>query len=134
MVIDDLNLCGEAIPQLAGYEAFKYLGEHKAPASAKTDQKPSLPRGLQDVRQEAHEGKWALAKFKVRVAQLDTPHIQKLHFAGKLDFLSQAAMPLIEIFCPMNPPPNYILDEATKIQHGAARRILGWPARRGAKR
>ena len=34
----------------------------------------------------------------------------------------------------MNPPPNYILDDATRIQHGAARRILVWPARRGAKR
>ena len=132
--LDDFTLCGEAIPQLAGYEAFKYLGEHKAPASAKTNQKPSLPRGPQEARQEAHEGKRALAKFKARVAYLDTPRIQKLHYAGKLDFLSQAARPLIEILCPMNPPPNYILDEATRIQHGAARRILGWPARRGAKR
>ena len=52
----------------------------------------------------------------------------------KLDFLSQAARPLIEIFCPMNPPPNYILDDATRIQHGAARRILGWPSGRGSKR
>ena len=134
MVLDDLNLSVEAIPQLADYEAFKYLGEHITPASAKADQKPSLPRGPQDVRQEAHEGKRALAKFKVRVPQLHTPRIHKLHFAGKLDFLSQAAMSLIEFFCSMNPPPNYILDDATKIQHGAARRILGWPTRRGAKR
>jgi hypothetical protein len=34
----NFHLCGEAIPQLAGYKAFKYLGEHKAPASAKTNQ------------------------------------------------------------------------------------------------
>ena len=34
----------------------------------------------------------------------------------------------------MNPPLNYILDEATKIQHGAARQILGWPSRRGGIR
>jgi hypothetical protein len=32
------------------------------------------------------------------------------------------ARPLIEILCPMNPPPNYIMYEATRIQHGAARR------------
>ena len=68
------------------------------------------------------------------MAQLDTPRIQKLHYAGKLDFLSQAARPLIEIFCPMNPPPNYILDDAIRIQHKAARRILGWPARKDGKR
>ena len=65
---------------------------------------------------------------------MDTPRIQKLHYVGKLDFLSQATRPLIEILCPMNPPPNYIMDEATKIQHGAARRILGWPSRRGGRR
>ena len=130
----DFNMCGEAIPPLADYEAFKYLGEHKAPASAKTNQKPSLPRGPGDERQEAHEGKRALAKFKARVAQLDTPCIQKLHYAGKLDFLSHAVRPLIVILWPMNPPLNYILDEATMIQHGAARRILGWPSRRGSKR
>ena len=132
--LDDFILCGEAIPQLAGYEAFKYLGEHKAPASAKTNQKPSLPRGPQEAWQEAHEGKWALSNFKARVAQLDTPRIRKLYYAEILDFLSHAARPLIESLCPMNPPPNYILDDATKIQHGAARRILGWPARRDAKR
>ena len=54
--------------------------------------------------------------------------------AGKLDFLSQAVRPLIEILCSMNPPSNYILDEATRIQHGAAKMILGWPSRRGGKR
>ena len=118
--LDDFTLCGKAIPQLARYEAFKYLGEHRAPASAKTNQKPSLPRGPQEMLQEAHEGKRALAKFKARVSQLDTPRIQKLHYAGKLDFLSQAARPLIEFLCPMNPPPNHIMDNATKIQHGAA--------------
>ena len=48
--LDDFTLCGEAIPQLAGYEAFKYLGEHKAPTSAKTNQKKSLPRGPQEAR------------------------------------------------------------------------------------
>ena len=127
----DFNLCGEPILQLEGFEAFKYLGEHKAPASAKTNQKPSLPRGPNEERREAHEGKRTLIKFKARVAQLDTLRIQNLHYAGKLDFLSQAARPLIKILCPMNPPPNYILDEATRIQHGAARRILGWPSRRG---
>ena len=111
----NFHKCGEAIPRFAGDEAFKYLGEHKVPASAKTNQKSSLPRGPDDERQEAHEGKRALAKFKVRIVQLDTPRIQKLHYAGKLDFLSQAARPLIEIFCPMNLPPNYIMDEATKI-------------------
>ena len=134
VVLDDFNLCGEAIPQLTGYEPFKYLGKHKALASAKTNRKPSLPRGPHDASQEAHEGKWSLAKFKARVAQLDTPRIQKPHHAGKLDFLSQAARPLMKIPCPMNPPPNYILDDATMIQYGAARRIFGWPARKGAKR
>jgi hypothetical protein len=64
----NFHMCGEAIPQLAGYEAFKYLGEHKAPASAKANQKPSLPRGLDDERQESHKGKRVLAKFKARVA------------------------------------------------------------------
>jgi hypothetical protein len=81
----NFHMYGEAIPQLAGYEVFKYLGEHKAPASVKTNKKPSLPRGPDNERQEAHEGKRALAKFKARVAQLDTPRIQKLHYAGKLD-------------------------------------------------
>ena len=114
-----------AIPQLEGYEAFKYLGEQKAPASAKMNQEALLPRGPNEERREAHEGKRALVKFKARVAKLDTPRIQKLHYTGKLDFLSQAARPLIKILCPMNPPPNYILDEATRIQHGAARIILG---------
>ena len=84
----DFNLYREPIPQLEGFEAFKYLGEHKAPASAKTNQKPSLPRGPNEERREAHEGKRALTKFKARVAQLDTPRIQKLHYASKLDFLS----------------------------------------------
>ena len=64
----NFNLYGEAISQLADYEAFKYLGEHKIPASTKTNQKPSLLRGPSDERQEAHEGKRALAKFKARVA------------------------------------------------------------------
>ena len=64
----DFNLCGEPIPQLEGFEAFKYFGEHKALASAKTNHKPSLPRGLNEERREVHEGKRALAKFKVRVA------------------------------------------------------------------
>ena len=93
--LTDFNLCGEPIPQLEGFEAFKYLGEHKAPASAKTNQKSSLPRGPNKERREAYEGKRALVKFKVRVVQLDTPRIQKLHYAGKLDFLSQVAWQLI---------------------------------------
>ena len=132
--LENFNMCGEVIPQLEGYEAFKYLEEHKIPASAKMNEKPLLLRDLNVERREVHEGKRALAKFKARVAQLDTPRIQKLHYVGKLDFLSQAARPLIEILCPMNPPPNYILDEATGIQYGTARRILGWPPRRGGKR
>ena len=111
----DFNLCGEPIPQLEGYEAFKYLGEHKAPTSTKINQKPSLPRGPNEERREAHEDKRALVKFKARMAQLDTPRIQKLHYVGKLDFLSQAARPLIEILCPINPPPHYIMDKATMI-------------------
>ena len=37
VVLEDFNLCGEAITQLEGYKAFKYLGEHKALASAKTN-------------------------------------------------------------------------------------------------
>ena len=123
----------DAIPQLEGYEAFKYLGEHKVPASASI-LKPLLPHGPNEERHEAHEEKRDLIKFKARVFQLDTPRIQKLHYTGKLDFLSQAARPLIEILCPMNPPPNYILDKATRIQHGAARRVLGWPVRRGGGR
>ena len=102
--VADFHLCGEAIPQLAGYEAFKYLGKHKTPASVKTNQKSSLPRGPDDERQETHEDKRTLPK---------------------LDFLSQAARLLIEILCLMNPPPNYILDETIRIQHGTARRILG---------
>ena len=57
MVLHDFNLCGGAILQLADYEPFKYMGKHKALASTKTNQKPSLPRGLHDARQEAHEGK-----------------------------------------------------------------------------
>ena len=65
-----------------------------------------------------HEGKRALPKFKARVAQMDILRIQKLHYAGKLDILSQTARFLTEILCPMNPPPNYILDEATTIQYG----------------
>lgn len=40
---------------------------------------------------------------------------------------------MIEILYPMNPPPNYIMYEATRIQHGAARMILRWPSRRGGK-
>ena len=86
MILDDLNLCGETISQFAGYEAFKYLGDNKALASVKTNQKPSLPWGPHDVRQEAHEGKRVLAKFKARVAQLYIPRIHKFHYAGKLDF------------------------------------------------
>ena len=86
VVLEDFNLCGEAIPQLEGYEAFKYLGEHKPPASAMTNQKPSLPRSPNEEQREAHEGKRALAKFKANVAQLDIPRIQKLYYAGKLDF------------------------------------------------
>ena len=70
--LTDFNLCREPIPQLEGYEAFKYLGEHKAPASAKTNQKPSLPCGPNEERRDAHEGKRALVKFKMRVTQLDT--------------------------------------------------------------
>jgi hypothetical protein len=66
--LDDFNLCGEPIPQLAGYEAFKYLGEHKAPASAKTNQKPAISWAPSGEWREAHEGKRALAKFKARVA------------------------------------------------------------------
>jgi hypothetical protein len=72
-VFKNFSLCGETIPQLKGYKAFNYLGEHKAPALAKTNQKPSLPRGLNEERCEAYEGKCALAIFKARVAQLDTP-------------------------------------------------------------
>ena len=34
----------------------------------------------------------------------------------------------------MNPPPNNILHDATRTQHGAARSILGWPSCRGGKR
>ena len=29
VVLEDFNLCGEAIPQLEGYEAFKYFGKYK---------------------------------------------------------------------------------------------------------
>lgn len=115
---------------MAGYEAFKYLGEHKAPASSRTTKKPVLP----NTQEEAHEGKKALKKYAARVAQIHTPRIRKLHYAGKLDFLSQAARPLIEILCPMTPPPNYVLDKATMIQHRAARQILGWSKRKGGKR
>jgi hypothetical protein len=97
---------------------FKYLREHKAPASAKTNQKPSLPRGLNEERQEAHEGKRVLAKFRARVAQLDTPRIQKLHYTEKLDFLSQAGRPLIGKLCLMTPPPNYIMNEADETTQG----------------
>lgn len=130
VTLNEFMLCGEAIPKLKGYEAFKYLGEHKAPASRVTNEKPKL----QGSQEEIHEGKRALGKYKARVAQLESPRIRKLHYAGKLDFLSQAARPLMEILCPMTPPPNYILDEATRTQHAAARRILGWPKRRGGKR
>ena len=42
--VANFQVCGEAIPQLAGYETFKFLGKHKAPASVKTNQKSSLPR------------------------------------------------------------------------------------------
>lgn len=57
-----------------------------------------------------------LVKYKPCVLQLDTPRIQKLHYARNLDFVSQAAKPLIKILCMMNAPPNYIMDEATIIQ------------------
>lgn len=41
---------------------------------------------------------------------------------------------MILLLCPMNPPSNYILNEATMIEHKAARRILKWPPRRCGKR
>lgn len=64
------------------------------------------------------------------VVQLDTLQIQKLHYAEKLDFLSQTSRPLIEILCPMNPLPKYIMDETTRIQHRATRRRLRWSVKR----
>ena len=102
------------IPQLEGYEAFNFLGKHKAPASATTNHKPSLPRGPNQERRRALEDKYVLAKVGK-------------YYAGKLKFLSQAARSLILLLCPMNPPSNYILNEATIIEHKAARRILKWP-------
>jgi hypothetical protein len=65
---------------------------------------------------------------------LDTLRIRKLHYVERIDFLSQAAKPMIEIPCPTNPPSNYILDETTMIQHGATRMILEWPPRNCGKR
>ena len=44
---------------------------------------------------------------------------------GSWIFLSQTVRPLIEILSLINPSPNYIMGDATRIQHGAARRILG---------
>ena len=63
-----------------------------------------------------YERNKTLVKFKPCVFQLDTPRIQKLLYARNLDFVSQAAKPLIKILCMMNAPPNYIMDEATIIQ------------------
>lgn len=134
VILENFNLCNEAIPKLEGTEAFKYLGEHKAPASRVTNSKPTTPRVGEVGGERIHEGQRALEKYKARVAQLATPRIRKLHYAGKLDFLSQAARPLIEVLCPTTPPPNYILDAATRIQHNAARKVLGWNIRRGATR
>ena len=37
VVFEDFNLCSEVIPQLEGYEFFKYLGEHKARIRVKTN-------------------------------------------------------------------------------------------------
>lgn len=59
-----INICGEAIPLLEGSETFKYLGEHKARALARTNHKPILPRRPNEDRRKVYEGKRALAKFK----------------------------------------------------------------------
>ena len=34
--LKNFNMCEKTIPELEGSETFKYLDEHKAPASAKT--------------------------------------------------------------------------------------------------
>jgi hypothetical protein len=39
VVLENFNLCDEAIPQLEGHEAYKYLVEHKAPSLTKVNQK-----------------------------------------------------------------------------------------------
>ena len=46
-----------------------------------------LSRRPNEERHEANEEKWTLAKYKVRIVQLDTHRIQKLHYVEKLDFL-----------------------------------------------
>lgn len=97
ITLEDFKLCGKVILKHERYEAFKYLGEQKAPVLSITNKKPVLPR----TQDEAREGKKAFRKYEARVAQLETPRIRKLHYARKLDFLSQAARPLIEILCPM---------------------------------
>ena len=75
VTLENFTVCREAISQLEGSEAFKYLGEYKAPASTKTNKKPTLPYGLNEERREVHEGKRALAKYKTRITQLDTQKI-----------------------------------------------------------
>lgn len=75
VTLENFNLCGKAIPQLEGSKAFKYLEKQKAPASARTNKKPTLPCGSNKKRREVHERKCILAKFKTRVVQLETPHI-----------------------------------------------------------
>lgn len=60
ITFENFTLCRKTIPQLEGSEAFKYLGEYKAPMSAKTNQKPTLPYKPNKNRWEAHEGKKSL--------------------------------------------------------------------------
>jgi len=94
VTLENFNLCGEAIPKLEVSEAFKYLEEYKAPTFSMTNKKPTLPRGPNGEKVIIHEGKRVLQRYKAQVAQLDAPRIQKPHYAGKLDFLSQATKPL----------------------------------------
>lgn len=99
IILNNFKLCGEEILKLVGHKTFKYLREHKASVSSKTNMKPMLP----NLEEEANEGKRVLLKYATRVAQVYTPRIRKLLYAKKLDFLSQTARPLMDIFCPMTP-------------------------------
>jgi len=71
VTLENFNLCGEPIPKLKGSEAFKYLGEHKEPASSVTNKKPILPPKSNGKKETIHKGKQTLQKYKIRIIQLD---------------------------------------------------------------
>ena len=134
MVLLDFNLCGGAILQLADYEPFKYMGKHKALALRRL------------IRNHPYRGVSTTRGKRPTKASSSSPHLRRgwLNWILRVSrnsiirsswiFLSQTVRPLIEILSLINPSPNYIMGDATRIQHGAARRILGWPSRKDNSR